>query len=100
MRDLGQATKCIDRQRNQGKNTFAGKSVANSPTGYAPLRASAGRPPAPGFTLFARLNVDGLIVYRFRSAQPRVVSEATLRRHVITLARPEVLISGNARLSA
>ena len=69
-------------------------------TGYAPLRASAGEPPAPGFRLFARLNVDGLIVYRFRSSQPRLVSEATLRRHVITLARPEVLVPANARLSA
>ncbi|HEY4997076.1 MAG TPA: glycosyltransferase family 39 protein, partial [Solirubrobacteraceae bacterium] len=69
-------------------------------TGYAPLRASAGSPPAPGFRLFARLNVDGLIVYRFRSATARVVSEATLREHVITLARPEVLVPGNARLSA
>jgi mannosyltransferase len=69
-------------------------------TGYAPLRASAGKPPAPGFRLFARLDIDGLIVYRFRSAQPRVVSEATLRRHVITLARPEVLVPVNARLSA
>jgi hypothetical protein len=69
-------------------------------TGYAPLRASAGRPPAPGFKLFARLDVDGLIVYRFRSATPRAVSETTLRRHVITLARPEVLVPGDARLSA
>jgi hypothetical protein len=69
-------------------------------TGYAPLRASAGKPPAPGFRLFARLDIDGLIVYRFRSSQPRVVSEATLRRHVITLARPEVLVPINARLSA
>ncbi len=69
-------------------------------TGYAPLRASAGRPPAPGFKLFARLDVDGLIVYRFRSATARVVSETTLRRHVITLARPEVLVPGNARHSA
>ncbi len=69
-------------------------------TGYAPLRASAGEPPAPGFRLFARLNIDGLIVYRFRSSQPRLVSAATLRRHVITLARPEVLVPANARLSA
>jgi len=61
-------------------------------TGYAPLRPSAGRPPAPGFHLIRRLNVDGLIVYRFVSPVPRRVSEATLRRHVITLARPEVLV--------
>ena len=61
-------------------------------TGYAPLRESAGRAPAPGFSLSARLNVDGLIVYRFVAARPRLVSEATLRRHVITLAHPEVLV--------
>jgi uncharacterized membrane protein len=69
-------------------------------TGYAPLRASAGEPPAPGFRLFARLDVDGLIIYRFRSSRARLVSAATLRRHVITLARPEVLVPANARLSA
>jgi hypothetical protein len=61
-------------------------------TGYAPLRASAGRPPAAGFRLARRLNVDGLIVYRFVSPVARPVSEATLRRHVITRARPEVLV--------
>ncbi len=61
-------------------------------TGYSPLRASAGDPPAPGFHLFARLDIDGLIVYRFASVVPRAVSEAALRRHVITLAHPEVLI--------
>ena len=62
-----------------------------------PRRVSS---PAPGFTLFARLNVDGLILYRFRSPVPRAVSEAALRRHVITLAHPEVLVTGSARTSA
>ncbi|MGO9490193.1 MAG: glycosyltransferase family 39 protein [Solirubrobacteraceae bacterium] len=60
-------------------------------TGYAPLRPSAGRPPAPGFRLTDRLDVHGLIAYRFIASAPRLVSEATLRRHVITLAHPEVL---------
>jgi hypothetical protein len=68
-------------------------------TGYAPLRASAGEPPAPGFHLVARVNVDGLVVYRFRSPVARAVSQAALRRHVITLAHPEVLVAGNARVS-
>jgi drug/metabolite transporter superfamily protein YnfA len=62
-------------------------------TGYAPLRASAGRPPAPGFHLSSRYDVNGLIVYRFLSRSPRKVSEAALRRHVITEAHPEVLVS-------
>jgi hypothetical protein len=61
-------------------------------TGYAPLRASAGQPPAPGFFPAGRLDVDGLIAYRFRSRTPRSVSETTLRRRVITRAHPEVLV--------
>jgi mannosyltransferase len=69
-------------------------------TGYAPLRASAGEPPAPGFHLKARLDIDGLIVYRFVSAAPRLVSEATLRRHVITLASPDVLVPADSRIIA
>jgi mannosyltransferase len=76
-------------------------------TGYAPLRPSAGRPPAPGFRLLERRDVDGLIVYRFISPQPRTVFEAALRRHVITRAHPEVLVpprllmsSGGVRPSA
>ena len=68
-------------------------------TGYAPLRASAGEPPAPGFDLKARLDIDGLIVYRFVSAMPRMVGEATLRRHVITLASPNVLVPADSRVS-
>jgi mannosyltransferase len=61
-------------------------------TGYAPLRRDAARPPAAGFHLVARHDIDGLIVYRFVSSVPRLVSEAELRRHVITLAHPEVLV--------
>jgi hypothetical protein len=68
-------------------------------SGYAPLRPTAAEPPAVGFHLQARLNINGLIVYRFLSPVPRLVSEATLRRHVITLATPDVLIPANARLS-
>jgi mannosyltransferase len=69
-------------------------------TGYAPLSASAGEPPAPGFRLLARLDINGLIVYRFVSAVPRLVSEAALRRHVITLATPEVLIPTGSHVSS
>jgi mannosyltransferase len=67
-------------------------------TGYFPLRASAGSPPAPGFHLLGRDDVNGLIVYRFASPVPRTVTEATLRRHVITDAHPEVLVSDQAPL--
>ena len=69
-------------------------------TGYAPLRTSAGQTPAPGFRLADRLDVNGLIAYRFLSPVPRPVSEATLRRQVITLAHPEVLVPAHAEVSA
>jgi 4-amino-4-deoxy-L-arabinose transferase-like glycosyltransferase len=68
-------------------------------TGYSPLTASAGSPPAPGFHLQGRDDVNGLIVYRFVSPTPRAVPEATLRRHVITEAHPEVLVSPGVRVS-
>jgi mannosyltransferase len=67
-------------------------------TGYAPLKASAGIPPAAGFRLQGKYDVSGLIVYRFVSNTPRTVTEATLRRHVITEAHPEVLIAPQAPL--
>jgi hypothetical protein len=69
-------------------------------TGYAPLRASAEEAPAPGFRLLARLDINGLVVYRFVSAVPRLVSEAALRRHVIALATPEVLVPSGAHVSS
>ena len=68
-------------------------------TGYAPLRDSAASPPAPGFHLLSRDDVNGLIVYRFVSSVPRTVSEATLRSHVITEAHPEVLVSPGVRVT-
>ncbi len=61
-------------------------------TGYAPLRADANRPPAPGFQLSEQNDINGLIVYRFTSSVPVTISEQVLREHVITLAHPEVLI--------
>ncbi len=69
-------------------------------TGYAPLRAGADAPPAPGFRLLARLDVDGLIVFRFVSPVSRTVSEATLRHHVITLATPDVLVPVGSQVSS
>lgn len=82
------------------RNLPAGRSVRVSEideTGYSPLRAFAGTAPVPGFRLLERRNVNGLIVYRFVSAIPRTVSEAALRRRVITLAHPEVLVSPQAQ---
>jgi mannosyltransferase len=68
-------------------------------TGYAPLRRSAGRPPARGFARVRRINVNGLIAYRFRAPYARPVREATLRRHVITLAHPFVLVAPGASVT-
>lgn len=62
--------------------------------GYAPLRPSAGEPPAPGFRLISRVDVNGLIAYRFVSPRPRALTEAELRRWTITPTRSEVLVSG------
>jgi mannosyltransferase len=61
-------------------------------TGYAPLRAGAGEPPAPGFHLVLHRNVNGMILNRFQSATLHTVSVATLREHVIAEGRPEVLV--------
>ncbi len=68
-------------------------------TGYAPLRRDAGAPPARGFRLRARVDIHGLIVYRFTSSVARTVPEAALRRHVITPATPEVLVAGRGGAS-
>jgi mannosyltransferase len=69
-------------------------------TGYAPLRSFAGSPPAPGFRLLSRSDINGLIVYRFVSATPRSVSETALRRHVITAVHPEVLVPSGLHISS
>ncbi len=83
------------RLRNLPRGSTATVSQIDA-TGYEPLRAGAGRPPAAGFAAVARRNVDGLILYRFVAAPARAVSEGTLRRHVITLAHPEVLVPESA----
>jgi hypothetical protein len=78
-------------------NLHAGQRVTVSEideTGYPPLRPDATEPPAPGFRLAASADIHGLILYRFTSATPRTVSQATLLRHVITAALPEALVPG------
>lgn len=62
--------------------------------GEEPLRASAGRPPVPGFRLAGTLDFHGLVVFRFRAAKPHLLSETTLRRGAITLEHGIVLVSG------
>jgi mannosyltransferase len=70
-------------------------------TGYAPLARGAGTPPVAGFHLIQRADVNGLILYRFTSPVPRLVTEVALRTHVITPhAHPEVLIPGSGGAQA
>ena len=68
--------------------------------GYVPLQPGAGEAPAPGFRLRARLDVNGLIVFRFTSPTPRTISEGVLLAHAITLQHPEVLVPGRGHTSA
>ena len=82
-----------------GRHDRAGVSEI-AETGYAPLRASAGRSPARGFRLAGRSEVDGLVLYRFASPAAQAVSQARLRAHVITRARPVVLVAGAARVTS
>jgi len=85
------------------RNLPRGRSVTVSEIdeiGYAPLRSSAAEPPAPGFRLVQRVDIDGLITYRFRARAPLAVSELALRRAALTQARPEVLIERGARTQA
>jgi hypothetical protein len=85
-------------------NLQSGQRVAVSEvdeTGYAPLRASAGSPPAPGFHLSERREIHGLWVYRFTSSAPVTISEVRLREHTITVApHPEVLVPPSSAKTA
>jgi hypothetical protein len=66
-------------------------------TGYAPLRAGAGAPPAPGLRLTQTGNVHGLYVYRFTSSAPVTIPEFRLHESEITEApHPEVLVPGSS----
>ncbi len=65
--------------------------------GEEPLRASAGRPPAPGFKLVARHDFTGLVSLRFLAPRPEIVSERTLRHANITLVHGIVLAPGSVR---
>ncbi len=79
------------RLQNLARDSYVKVSEIDE-TGYEPLRAGVTRAPSPGFRLLEDREIDGLFVYRFVSSVPRVVSEVELRRHVITLAHPEVLV--------
>ncbi|MEA2217124.1 MAG: mannosyltransferase [Solirubrobacteraceae bacterium] len=60
-------------------------------------------PPAPGFRLLGRVRAGGLVAYRFVSAVPRRLSEATLAGagRAMTLGRTDVLVPapGPARVA-
>lgn len=85
---------------NLPRDTFVKVSEIDE-TGYAPLRTDARVPPVAGFRLVSQADVHGLVVYRFFSAVPRVVSEVVLRTRVITPnAHPEVLVPGAGTVGA
>jgi mannosyltransferase len=76
----------------QGKRVRVSEVVE---VGYAPLRASAGTPPARSLRLVQTSNVHGLYVYRFTSSAPVTISESQLHESAITDApHPEVLVAG------
>lgn len=78
----------------QGKRVHVNEVVE---VGYAPLRASAGTPPARGLRLSQTSNIRGLYVYRFTSPVPLTVSESQLHESAITdAAHPEVLLAGSS----
>jgi hypothetical protein len=84
-------------------NLLAGQSVRVreiDEVGFFPLRAGAADPPAPGFKLISKLDVNDLIVYRFVSPTARRVSQAVLIGDVITVRQhPEVLAPGSGAVS-
>jgi mannosyltransferase len=83
------------------RNLLPGQAIAVreiDEIGYSPLAPGAGMVPVPGFRLRERVDVNGLIAYRFVSLTPRTVSEATLRGDTITReAHSEVLIGAGLR---
>jgi mannosyltransferase len=79
--------------RNLGRGAVVRVSEIDE-TGYAPLRPGADEPPAPGFHLVQRQDVNGMLLYRFLAPTPRTVPEAALRAHVIAEGHPEVLVTG------
>jgi len=83
------------------RNLLPGQAIAVreiDEVGYSPLVPAAGTAPAPGFRLLERVDVNGLIAYRFVSPLPRTVSETMLQGDAITReAHSEVLIPGGLR---
>ena len=65
--------------------------------GEEPIRASAYRPPAPGFKLVEKIDFTGLVALRFVSPTPRVISARTLRARNITLVHADVLAPDSVR---
>jgi mannosyltransferase len=68
-------------------------------TNNGPQRVTRVRPPAPGFSLRERVDVNGMVAYRFVSSVPRRVSAAELARagHALTLAATDVFVAPGAQ---
>jgi hypothetical protein len=64
--------------------------------GYPPLRASATRPPAAGFSLAARSTIHGVVILRFRAPRAVPVSGGRLLSRRPVLVATEALASPSA----
>ncbi len=67
-------------------------------TDSGPVRVSGVRSPVPGFQLRTRVDVDGMLAYRFVSSLPRRVSEAAIADagHALTLGANDVFVPAGA----
>ncbi|MGH2851241.1 MAG: glycosyltransferase family 39 protein [Solirubrobacteraceae bacterium] len=66
--------------------------------GYAPLRADPAHPPTPAFTSAGKVDVHGLLVYRFTASHAQGISGRFLRSLAITDGQPsEVIAPASAR---
>ena len=68
-------------------------------TNNGPQRVASIQPPAPGFSLRERVDVNGMVAYRFVSPVPRRVTAAELARagHALTLAATDVFVAPGAQ---
>jgi mannosyltransferase len=68
-------------------------------TNNGPQRVASVQPPAPGFSLRERVDVNGMLAYRFVSPVPRRVTAAELARagHALTLAATDVFVAPSAQ---
>jgi mannosyltransferase len=67
-------------------------------TNSGPVRVSGVQQPLPGFRLLGRVDVDGMLAYRFVSKLPQRLSEAAIAEagHALTLGTNDVFVPAGA----